>query len=34
MSNKKYLSTDLMKNEPIKETFLSKDIELLSFNVL
>lgn len=32
--NKKYLSTDLMKNEPIKETFLSKDVELLSFNVL
>ena len=29
--NKKYLSTDLLKKEPIKETFLSPDIELLSF---
>ena len=28
--NKKYLSTDLMKNEPIKDGFLSTDIELLS----
>lgn len=27
--NKKYLSTDLMKEEPIKNGFLSKDIELL-----
>lgn len=27
--NKKYLSTDLMKKEPIKEDFLSKDIDLL-----
>lgn len=32
--NKKYLSTALTKDEPIKESFLSKDIELLSFNVL
>jgi len=30
-SNKKYLSTDLLKQEPIKDDFLSKDIELLSF---
>jgi len=30
-SNKKYLSTDLLKEEPIKEGFLSTDIELLSF---
>ena len=29
--NKKYLSTDLMREEPIKEGFLSTDIELISF---
>jgi cysteine synthase A len=29
--NKKYLSTDLMREEPVKEGFLSTDIELLSF---
>lgn len=28
--NKKYLSTDLMKKEPIKDEFLSTDIELLN----
>lgn len=28
--NKKYLSTDLMKEEPVKDGFLSTDIELLS----
>lgn len=28
--NKKYLSTDLMKEEPVKDDFLSTDIELLS----
>jgi cysteine synthase A len=28
--NKKYLSTDLMKKEPMKEDYLSKDIELLN----
>lgn len=28
--NKKYLSTDLMKDEPIKENFISKDVELIS----
>lgn len=27
--NKKYLSTDLMKEEPIKDNFISNDIELL-----
>lgn len=27
--NKKYLSTDLMKDEPIKENYISKDVELL-----
>lgn len=30
--NKKYLSTDLMSDEPVKEEFLSKDIELISFS--
>jgi cysteine synthase A len=30
--NKKYLSTDLMKEEPVKPGFLSPDVELLSFD--
>ncbi len=29
--SKKYLSTDLMREEPIKDDFLSKDVELLEF---
>ena len=29
--NKKYLSTDLMKEEPIKNDFLSSDVELISY---
>lgn len=29
--NKKYLSTDLLKDEPVKSDFLSKDVELISF---
>lgn len=29
--NKKYLSTDLLREEPVKEDFLSTDVELLSF---
>ncbi|MFL9483720.1 PLP-dependent cysteine synthase family protein [Chitinophagaceae bacterium LWZ2-11] len=33
-SNKKYLSTDLMKNEPVKETYLSPDIELLDYKAI
>ena len=32
--NKKYLSTDLMKNEPVKDNFISTNIELLDLNVL
>jgi len=32
-SNKKYLSTDLMRNEPLRPGFLSTDIELLDFRV-
>jgi cysteine synthase A len=31
--NKKYLSTDLMRQEPVKEDHLSKDIELLEYAV-
>jgi len=31
--NKKYLSTDLMREETVKEEHLSKDIELLEYNV-
>ncbi len=30
-SNKKYLSTDLMREEPVKKDFLSPDVELLGF---
>lgn len=33
-SNKKYLSTDLCKEEPIKEGFLSSDVELLGFELV
>jgi len=29
--NKKYLSTDLMKNEPVKAHYLSPDVELVNF---
>jgi cysteine synthase A len=32
--NKKYLSTDLMKQEPVKGDFLSPDIKLKSFRAL
>jgi len=32
-SNKKYLSTDLMKEEPVKDGYLSPDIELVGFQV-
>lgn len=33
-SNKKYLSTDLMRTEPLKPGYLSPDIELLEFRVI
>ena len=33
-SNKKYLSTDLMREEQMKDHFYSKDIELLSFRAM
>jgi cysteine synthase A len=29
--NKKYLSTDLLREEPVKENFLSTDVELIDF---
>ncbi len=32
--NKKYLSTDLMRTEAVKETYLSSEIELLDFSVI
>ncbi|AOR23432.1 PLP-dependent cysteine synthase family protein [Clostridium taeniosporum] len=32
--NKKYLSTDLMKTEPIKDNFISSNIELIDFKTL
>lgn len=31
-SNKKYLSTDLLKEEPVKAGFISTDVELVSFS--
>jgi cysteine synthase len=31
--NKKYLSTDLMREEPVKDYYMSPDIELTGFNV-
>ncbi len=33
-SNKKYLSTDLLRNEPVKDMYLSKDIELEDFSAM
>jgi cysteine synthase A len=33
-SNKKYLSTDLMKDEPVKEDHFSKDVELLDYKAI
>jgi cysteine synthase A len=30
-SNKKYLSTDLLRTEPVKKGFRSSDVELLAF---
>lgn len=33
-SNKKYLSTDLMKEEPIKEDYFSPEIQLLDYNAI
>ena len=33
-SNKKYLSTDLLKDEVVKEPYYSKDIELLEYRAI
>ena len=33
-SNKKYLSTDLLREEPVREGYLSTDIEVLGFRAL
>lgn len=33
-SNKKYLSTDLMKEEPVREGYLSPDVELLDYKAI
>jgi cysteine synthase A len=33
-SNKKYLSTDLMKEEPVKEGYLSPEVEFLDYNAI
>ncbi|NJM53799.1 MAG: PLP-dependent cysteine synthase family protein [Blastocatellia bacterium] len=33
-SNKKYLSTDLVKNEPVKEGYLTPEIELIDFETI
>lgn len=33
-SNKKYLSTDLMKEEPVREGYISSDVELLDYKAI
>ena len=33
-SNKKYLSTDLMKEEPVKENYFSPDVELIDYKAI
>jgi cysteine synthase A len=33
-SNKKYLSTDLMKEEPVKESYISPEVDLLDYEVV
>lgn len=33
-SNKKYLSTDLLRNEPVKKEYLSTDIETVTFTAM
>ncbi len=33
-SNKKYLSTDLLRNEPVKKDYLAPDVELEDFNAM
>jgi len=33
-SNKKYLSTDLMKEEPVKDGYLTPEVELLDYDAI
>ena len=33
-SNKKYLSTDLVKDEPVRESYLSTDVQLIDFDTI
>ena len=33
-SNKKYLSTDLVKEEPVRDDYLSNDVELIDFDTI
>ena len=33
-SNKKYLSTDLMKGEPMRKEYLSQDVELIDYKAI
>jgi cysteine synthase A len=33
-SNKKYLSTDLLRTEPVKENYLSTDVEFIEYKVI
>ncbi len=33
-SNKKYLSTDLLRSEPVRDGYLSPDVEILGFRAL
>jgi cysteine synthase A len=33
-SNKKYLTTDLLREEPVRDGFLSPDVKLLKFRAL
>ena len=33
-SNKKYLSTDLLRNEPARETYVSPHVEVLGYSAL
>ena len=32
--NKKYLSTDLMRNEPVRQGYFSPDVELIDFSII
>lgn len=32
-SNKKYLTTDLLREEPVRETYVAPDVQLTGFSV-